>query len=277
MASILILTYNEELNLPRCLESVKWSNDVVVLDSYSSDQTVKIAKEYGARVVQRAFDNYSAQRSYGLNEIQYRHPWVLMVDADEEVTVELSDEIQSLVSSEENDLTLYRFRRRDFFMGRWIKHSSGYPTWFGRLIKRGHVRVEREVNEEYVTDGKFGLLENHVNHYPFNKGLSSWIDKHNRYSTMEAQLIADKSRPEFYFRNLFNRDPATRRIAVKALVYKLPGRPLLMFLALYILKGGFLDGMPGFIFCNLRAYYEFMIDSKVWEKKMMKKQDSEYR
>ena len=268
MASILILTYNEELNLSRCLESVKWSDDVVVLDSYSNDRTVKIAEEYGVRVVQRTFDNYSGQRCYGLDEIEYRHPWVLMVDADEEVTPELAEEIQSLVSREDSSITLYRFRRRDFFMGRWIKRSSGYPTWFGRLVKLGHIRIERVVNEEYVTDGEVGLLRNHVNHYPFNKGVAAWIDKHNRYSTMEAQLLIDKSLPELRFKDFFSRDPATRRIAVKALVYKLPGRPLLMFFALYVFKGGFLDGLPGFIFCNLRGYYEFMIDIKVREKKM---------
>jgi hypothetical protein len=195
-----------------------------------------------------------------------------MVDADEEVTLELAQEIQSLVSSEDSNITLFRFRRRDYFMGRWIKHSSGYPTWFGRLVKLGHVRVEREVNEEYVTDGEVGLLKNHVNHYPFNKGLAAWIDKHNRYSTMEARLLIEKSLPELRYKDFFSRDPATRRIAVKTLVYKLPGRPLLMFFALYVFKGGFLDGLPGFIFCNLRGYYEFMIDIKVREKKMMQEE-----
>jgi hypothetical protein len=123
-----------------------------------------------------------------------------------------------------------------------------------------------------MTDGDVGLLDNHVNHYPFNKGISAWLDKHNRYSTMEAQLLVDKNLPEFRLQEFFNRDPAMRRIALKALVYKMPGRPVLMLLALYILKGGFLEGVPGFIFCNLRAYYEFMIDIKVREKKMMQEE-----
>lgn len=265
MISVLILTLNEELNLDRCLSSLNWCNDVVVLDSGSSDNTQKIATDWGARVVERTFDNYAAQRNYGLKEIRYKSPWVLMVDADEEVPDILVREMGEAVGNCGDEITLFRMRRRDHFLGKWIKRSSGYPTWFGRLVRPDLVQVEREINEEFVTDGKIGLLQHHLNHYPFNKGFSAWFEKHNRYSTMEAKLmlqggLAKPTLPEF-----FSKDPAERRHAVKELVYRLPFRPLQIFLALYVFRGGFLDGRAGLTFCLLRSFYEFMINSKVKE------------
>ncbi len=268
--SVLILTLDEEVNLPRCLNSLKWCNDVVILDSGSSDATPKIANDWGARVVERPFNNYAAQRNFGLKEIVYQNPWVLMVDADEEVTPELVEEMgQSLAGCGEKT-TLFRMRRKDHFLGKWIKRSSGYPTWFGRLVRPDQVRVEREINEEFVTDGQIGFLQNHLNHYPFNKGFASWIEKHNRYSTMEAKLMSDGGLEKPTLADFFGSDPTKRRRAIKGIVYRLPFRPLWMFLALYIVRGGFLDGRAGFIFCSLRSYYEFMINCKVSEIELRK-------
>lgn len=265
-ASVLILTRNEEANLPRCLASLTWCDDVVILDSHSTDETCKLGEAFGARIFQRHFDNYAAQRNFGLNEISYKHPWVLMVDADEEVSPELVVEMNSVLAAGDNEICLYHMRRKDFFLGRWIKRSSGYPTWFGRLMKIGHVRVERAINEEYHTDGQIGLLNEHLHHYPFNKGFSAWLEKHNRYSTMEAELICSGSRNNIpRFKDFFGSDPTDRRRAVKALVYRMPFRPLLMFFALYIIRGGFLDGSAGLKFSVLRACYEFMINCKVQE------------
>lgn len=267
MVSILVLTYNEEKNIASCLESVQWSDDVHVLDSCSIDGTLEIARKYGVRIRQRKFDNYAAQRNFGLNEIDYKNPWVLMVDADEVVTLEMSNEITKITSVESNDVYIYSFRRKDYFMGNWIKHSSGYPTWFGRLVRIGHVWVEREINEEYKTDGEVGYLNSHIVHYPFNKGFSAWLDKHNRYSTMEAQFLVNGGFKKTSFVEFFNSDPVKRRKAIKSFVYKLPGRPFLMFVALYIFRGGFLDGKTGFTYCILRVFYEFMINCKVKELK----------
>lgn len=273
MISVLILTLNEEQNLPVCLPSLSWCDDVVVLDSYSDDKTEQLSITSGARFVQRTFDNYAAQRNYGLNDISYKYDWLLMVDADEAVPQELVTEIRALLKSADNNTAIYRMRRKDHFLGKWIKHSSGYPTWFGRLIKIGSVQVEREINEEYVTDGKVGYLQEHIHHYPFNKGIASWIDKHNRYSTMEARLLIEGGLAAPSFSDFFSNDPTDRRRAIKGLVYRMPGRPLAMFFALYILKRGFLDGRAGFVFCVLRAFYEFMINCKVKELKLLKKSD----
>ena len=266
--SVLILTLNEEENLHHCLASLAWSDDVVLLDSFSTDNTQNLAKEYGARFFQRPFDNYAAQRNYGLNEIKYKNNWLLMVDADEKVPLALASEIQRVIEYKNDDKTIYRMRRKDHFLGQWIKRSSGYPTWFGRLLKPGYVRIERAINEEYVTEGGVGYLENHLHHYPFNKGFSSWLEKHNRYSTMEAELIINGGLASPQLKGLISKDPAEKRKAVKALVYRLPGRPLLIFLALYFVKGGFLDGRAGFTFCVLRSIYEFLINCKVREMRL---------
>ncbi len=268
--SVLILTLDEQINLPRCLDSLKWCNDVVVLDSGSKDTTQSIATQWGARVVERPFDNYAKQRNYGLKDISYQNSWVLMVDADEVVPMDLVEEMAKVVALGDDATTLYRMRRKDHFLGQWIKRSSGYPTYFGRLVRPDRVSVEREINEEFVTDGNIELLENHLYHYPFNKGFASWIGKHNRYSSMEAELLKDGALEGASLANLFGNDPADRRRAVKAIVYRFPFRPLMMFFALYIVRGGFLDGRAGLTFCLLRSFYEFMINCKVKEKKLRK-------
>lgn len=264
--SSLILTYNEERNLPACLKSLSWCDDIVVLDSLSTDHTETIARQYGARFIQRPFDGYASQRNFGLTQIPYHHPWVFMIDADEIATPELAAEILTTVRDHGEDHDLFRMRRKDMFMGRWIKHSSGYPTWFGRLLKLGRVRVEREINEEYIAIGGTGLLENHLLHYPFNKGFAYWLERHNRYSSMEAEWLYREPRlPITATRLLLASDPALRRKATKTLLYALPFRPVIAFLGLYILRGGFLEGGAGLTFCALRAFYEFMIDCKLLE------------
>ncbi len=263
--SVLILTLNEEINLPRCLESVAWSDDIVVFDSYSSDRTVEIAKEFGVRVIQRNFDNYAAQRNAALNDVEYKNSWILMVDADERPTPELVREIQRVVESDKNDITLFRVRRKDMFLGKWLRRSSGYPTWFGRLFKAGTVRVEREINEEYHTDGRTGSLKGHFIHYPFNKGIAFWLQRHNRYSSMEAGALIKEVQGSLRLRDLFSTDPTIRRKFLKQLAFRMPCRPFLVFCYLYFVRMGFLDGRAGLTYSTLRSIYEYMIDLKVKE------------
>jgi len=268
--SALILTLNEEPNIERCLESLKRWDDIVILDSFSTDGTEKIAKRAGARFIQRKFDDYAAQRNYGLNKIKYKHSWLLMLDADEIVPKDFADEIFDMISNSDEDTCMFRFRRKDFLFQTWIKRSSGYPTWFGRLMRIGRVTVNRAINEQYLTDGKIGILKTHLYHYPFNKGFKAWIEKHNIYSSMESELIINKKTEQSKISDFVNMDPIFRRYAIKSIFYKLPFRPLLIFISLYLLRGGFLDGKAGAIYCFLRAFYEFMISCKVKEKKMRK-------
>jgi hypothetical protein len=263
--SVLILTLDEEINIADCLGTLQWCDDVVILDSHSSDATVKIAASMGARIIQRKFDTYAGQRNFGLQNVEYKHSWVLMLDADERVPDDLRAEMTEVVERAPPEVSMYRLRRRDHLFGRWIKHSSGYPTWFGRLARIGQVRVERAINEEFLTSGQIGALHGHLDHYSFNKGFSAWIAKHDRYSSMEAELLLQGASGAPGVAALFTRDPVSRRKAVKRIVYALPGRPVLVFLALYILKGGFLDGRGGLTFSLLRSWYEYMIDCKLDE------------
>ena len=263
--SVLVLTLNEEVNLAACLNSCSWSNDVVVFDSFSTDATVAIARSKGARCVQRAFDNYANQRNAALQEVEYKNSWVLMLDADERTPPDLVAEMAAAVSSCTSDTVMFRMRRKDFFLGRWLRRSSGYPTWFGRLVRPCGVRVEREVNELYIARGKTMTIRAHLLHFPFNRGVSYWVERHNRYATMEAQAkIAHRGRPVL-LTGLLNRDPMHRRQVLKQVLYRIPMRPLIYFLYLYFLRGGFLDGRAGLAFSRMRACYELLIDLKVLE------------
>jgi glycosyltransferase involved in cell wall biosynthesis len=266
MISVLILTLNEEANLPRCLESVSWCDDIVVLDSYSNDRTVEIARAAGARVIQRRFDNWAAHQNWALENIEFKHPWVYYSDADEVVTPDLREEMQRVTADSNNAHVAYRLRYKNFFMGRWIRRCGIYPTWILRLFRPQKVRWERLVNPVPVVDGTEGRLQGHFEHYSFNKGLNAWFEKHNRYSWQEAEeSLKSLARGEFDWRDIFAADPATRRRALKELSFRLPCRPLLRFLYMFIWKRGFLDGWAGFTYCRLLTIYEYMIVLKMRE------------
>ena len=264
MISILILTLNEELNLPACLESMKWSDDIAVFDSYSTDRTVEIAKAAGARVIQRKFDNYSAQRNAAL-AVKFKYTWVLMVDADERVPEDLYTEMAAELKNVPEDVDMFRMRRKDMFLGKWLRRSGGYPTWFLRLFRVGRVWVEREINEEMHCKGSVGILNAHLVHHPFNNGIRLWFERHNRYSTMESVAFASELREKMRLSMLFSKDPVVRRKGLKQLAYRLPCRPMFVFIYLYVVRMGFLDGVAGLRYCRMRAVYEFMIDLKIME------------
>jgi glycosyltransferase involved in cell wall biosynthesis len=261
MISVLILTLNEEANIGDCIASLPWRSDVCVLDSGSTDCTVEIAMRMGARVIMHPFTNYADQRNFGM-DLPGHHDWVISIDADERMMPELAVEIEHAIAHAGDDVAMFRVRRKDMFMGRWLRRSSGYPTWFPRIFRRGRVRVEREINEVYLSNGVARQLTGHIHHFPFNKGLDWWFDRHNRYSTMEARILAKRSAVHISTGAVFARDPSRRRAALKALTYRLPARPYLIFLYLYVVRMGFLDGVPGYQFASLRLAYELMIDVK---------------
>jgi glycosyltransferase involved in cell wall biosynthesis len=263
--SVLILTLNEEINLPGCLESVAWSDDVVVFDSFSTDGTVEIARAAGARVVQRKFDNWSAHQNWAVENIEFKYPWVYYTDADERVPPALAQEILSVTGAPGRAETAYRLRFQNLLFGKWVKHSSLYPTWVLRLFRPERIHWERLVNPVAVVDGPVGRLEGHFEHHSFNKGLGEWFDKHNKYSTGEAQELIRSGAERIDWGGIVCREAARRRKTLKHLAYRTPGRPVLLFLFMYFFKMGFLDGRAGLIYCTLRAIYEFMIDLKVKE------------
>ena len=265
MISVLILTLNEEDNLPACLASVQWSDDIVILDSFSTDRTVEIARAAGARVIQRKFDNERDHRAAAL-QVPFKHDWVYNPDADEITPPELRAEMLEVAKDTARTEVAYRVRFKNMFMGRWLKHSSLYPTWVMRLFRPDKISFERSINLRAVAHGPEGRLEHHFEHYSFNKGMSAWFDKHNRYSLQEAhESLKSLAADRWQWRVLLSRDPAARRRALKELSFRLPCRPSLRFIYMYVWCLGFLDGWAGFTYCRLLTIYEYMIVLKMRE------------
>jgi glycosyltransferase involved in cell wall biosynthesis len=264
--SVLILTRNEEQDLPGALASVRWSDDVHVFDSFSTDATVSIATGLGARVAQRVFDDYATHRNAALNQLPFRHPWVLLLDADERCTRELGEEVLRIAAHDDPAMAGYRIRRRDFFRNTWLRHAQISP-WYLRLVRPQLARYSRAINEVLEVAGEVGELRAPLDHYPFSKGVGHWLRKHDLYSTMEAELIVNGAGLEdpSWRQALTARDFHQRRLHQKALFYRMPGRPLLKWLYMMLGRGAFLDGSAGWTYATLQAIYEYMIVLKTRE------------
>lgn len=266
--SVLILTRNEEQDLPGCLASVSWSDDIHVLDSMSEDGTVSIAERANAKVTQRLFTGYASQRNAGM-KLPFCHPWVLVLDADERVGEGLVNEIDQFVRTAPESTAAARMRRRDIWWGRWLKHSQISP-YFVRLVRPSRVQYEREINEVLTVDGDIADLAEPFDHFPFSKGLDHWLNKHNSYSRMEADLIFSRSICKPSWRTaLFGKDFNLRRVHQKAIFYRLPARPLVKLIYMLVWRGGVLDGLPGIRYAILQSMYEYFIVLKVKEREAL--------
>ena len=265
MISVLILTKNEAQDLPGCLASVAWSDDIHLLDSHSADNTTAIAQTAGAQVHTRPFDNYAAQRNFGL-KLPFRHPWLLILDADERPTSALSLELQRVVQNVPLETAAFRLRRRDFLFDTWLKHAQISPYYI-RLVRPERTRYTREINEVLEVSGPIQDLQSPLDHFPFSKGIAHWLTKHNQYSTMEAQLIHAQSglRNPSLLTALRHPDFHTRRLHQKALFYKLPGRPIIKWCYMIFVRGAILDGAAGFTYATLQSIYEYLIVLKTKE------------
>jgi glycosyltransferase involved in cell wall biosynthesis len=266
MISVLILTKNEELDLPGCLDSVSWSDDIFIFDSFSTDRTAEIAQARGVNFVQRPFDGYSAQRNAALDGLPFRHPWIFILDADERPTPELAREMMEAVQAAAPEAGGFRIRRRDFLNGRWLKHAQISPYYI-RLVRKGKARYAREINEVLEVEGRVADLKSPLDHFPFSKGISCWLARHNTYSIMEAEVIAAGiSRSEASWKMaLFAHDFHERRRAQKALFYRMPARPLIKWIYMMFVRGAILDGSAGVMYANLQAIYEYFIVLKTRE------------
>lgn len=266
MISVLVLTRNEAADLPGCLASVAWCDDVHVLDSISTDGTAQVARSLGAVVTERQFDNFANQRNAGL-ALPYKHPWVLILDADERVPARLRDEIFEFASDASPEIVAARMRRRDYLWSTWLKHAQISP-FFIRLVRPQRVRYEREVNEVLRADGKIHELSAHFDHFPFSKGMSHWFEKHNLYSSMEAKEVLRARRPDqptSLWVALFANDVNQRRIHQKQLFYRMPCRPVVKFIYMYFFRLALLDGRAGLAYTILQCFYEYMIVLKTRE------------
>ncbi len=260
--SVLVLAKNEEGNLPRCLTALSWSGDLVVIDDESTDRTAEVARALGARVFSRRFDSFACQRNWALDAVQWHNEWVLHIDADEVVTPALVAEIRRAIVDPRFDA--YRVPSELMFMGRSLRRATAYPVFQVRLGRRASLRF-RQVGHgqrEHMDPSRIGTLREPYLHFSFSKGLEEWFDKHNRYSTAEARQRILSAEP-LLLHQLFARDPVERRRMLKRIAAHLPFRPTLRFLWAYVLRGGLLDGRPGFEYCRLMATYEAMIAAKI--------------
>lgn len=265
--SVMIFTLNEEIHLPSCLDALAWCNDVIVVDSFSTDATESICRERGARFFQNRFEGFGSQRNWALDNTAPRYPWILVLDADERVTDELAQEMAQIASADPAGVGAYRVRRRFHLWGRWLKHSGLYPTWVVRFIRRDRVRyVNRGHAETQVVEGETGTLEHDLIDENL-KGIDEWFARQNKYSRKEADYELELDGSSGFFGQLFSGDPLVRRAAVKRIARNLPARGLTYFLYSYIFRGGFLDGKDGLMFCRMRALYQAEVDIKKYDRR----------
>ena len=266
MISIFILTHNEARDIAACIESALISDDVIVVDSFSSDQTVTIAHQYPVRVVQHVFESHGRQRSWMLETVPTKYDWVYILEADERMTPALFTECQQAAKSAK--AVGYYVAERVIFMDHWIRHSTQYPRHQLRLLQKGKVWFDDYGHtEQEVCKGPTAFLKETYPHYTCSKGLSRWIEKHNRYSTDEARetLKQLESSRIAWTKLLFGRSEVERRRALKGLSLRLPARPLFRWLYMYFVLGGIWDGRAGFAWCTLQAFYEYLIVLKMRE------------
>jgi glycosyltransferase involved in cell wall biosynthesis len=266
-ATAIVLTCNEAANIGRCLQAMRAIDDVVIVDSLSTDDTLRIARRVrpDVRVLSNPFRDFGDQRNWALDHAGSRHDWVLFVDADEYCTPELLDEIAGFVGSPSGHVGAYIAGRTEF-LGRWIRHCTIYPSYQLRLLRRGEVRFRKEGHgQKEVTGGRLAYLREGWLHNAFSKGLHQWIERHNRYSTDETGLIRRLRGEAIVWSDLWGRDPVRRRRCLKRLGARVPLRPWVRFLYVYLWRRGFLDGRAGLIFCLLRLAHDIHIMAKLAE------------
>jgi len=267
MISTLILSHNEQVNIGACLSSLKWCDDVVVLDSGSTDGTIDIARSYGARLFWHPFRGFGDQRNWALDNIFFKHGWLLILDADERVTGMFHKELVDRITHADEDLVGLFVCRKFTYWGKWLRRSSAFPSWILRVIKIGNVRFRNMGHAEtHVATGRLGYLKEPLIDEDF-KTIDDWFDRHNRYSAAEAEL--EYHRGKRYEEEQAGKDPyratSSMRSRFKAWGCTLPGRPLWYFLYAYVLRGGFLEGKKGFMYCYMKALYHAMIQIKKFD------------
>lgn len=270
MISVIILTKNEEHDLPACLNSLKWADDIHILDSGSTDKTIEIAKLNGAHTWVNGFKTFGQQRNFALDTINVKYEWILFLDADEVVTEKFRNAIFTSISKADENVAGFYCCWKMMLDGRWLKYSDNFPKWQFRLLRKDRARFTdfgHGQKEDCIT-GRIDYIKEPYLHYGFAKGWSHWIDRHNRYSTSEATVRLNDCPP---LKNIFSGHGSVRNPALKSWLSRLPGWPFLRFFHAYFINLGFLEGRQGFIYCINMAYYEFLIQIKMREIKNSRK------
>ena len=277
--SVLVPVKNEAANLRDCLAGVSFAEEIVVVDSASTDATQAIAEESGARVVQFGWNGkFPRKKNWALENVRWQHEWMLIVDADERITPELEREIRRAIRR--TDVDGFYLNRRFWFLGGWINHSGYFPSWNLRLFRHRlgryeHVEMneniltgDNEVHEHVLLTGRAGYLSAPMEHYAFSD-IATFVEKHNRYSTWEAVAsgqLHQRSSGKTLRATPFG-TAVERKRWLKKLAMRVPFRPALRFLYHYIWQQGFRDGYRGWVLCRLLAWYERMIVLKERELK----------
>ncbi|EKD71437.1 MAG: Glycosyl transferase family 2 [uncultured bacterium] len=271
--TVIILTYNESIHIDRAIKNVsKWADKIIILDSYSEDDTVEKASTFGIEVIYRKFDNYKNQREYAIEYVKNKTEWLFFLDADEYLTEELKQEIKS--ETIKSDISGYYIPRRFIFMNKWIKWGGYYPIYLLRLFRPEHAYLDGVINEHVKVSGKIDYLKNDFVDHNL-KGINSWIEKHNSYATFEAlELIRYKAK-QYHFKkiNIFSTQSERKQWLRYNIWNRLPIviRPPLYFIYRYFFRLGFLDGKEGFIYHFLQGFWFWLlIDIKYIESKNIK-------
>ncbi len=272
--SVLIPIRNEAANLPRCLSSISWAAEIFVVDSQSSDDSVRIAESHGAKVVQFLFNGiWPKKKNWALENLPFSHEWVFILDADEVLLPEAEEEVRQIIEDKDEAIVGYWINRRFMFMGKWLRHAY-YPNWNLRLFKHGHGRYEKltdvatesgdnEVHEHVIVDGPTACLRVEMDHYAF-PSVETFVEKHNRYSNWEA-CVALEGFVKGSASGIQNGRVGSRRM-LKRLSHLVPFRPLLRFLYVYCWQLGMLDGVEGYYFARLHGFYELLCVIKTRER-----------
>lgn len=243
--SIVIICKNEEDKIGRCLESVRWADEIVVVDGFSTDGTVEICKNYGARVIQHQFaGDFGQERNIGIDNCS--GGWILQLDADDVVTQGFRDKLTEILQTG-TEFAAYKFLRKNFFLGHLMRYGGWYHYSL-HLFKRGFARYKGRVHHELIVDGKIGILNAEVEHHPF-QNLTQFIARQNRYTTLEAKELVQLQ----------------GKIDEKQIQYNLRVKPIKLFWKFYIKKKGFREGMHGLIFSILFAWVHFLKWAKYWQ------------
>ncbi len=275
MISVVVLSRDEAINIERCLASVSWSDDVLVVDSGSTDATRELAKKAGARLIHRDWDHFAGQRNYALEHGGLRHRWVLHLDADEVVTPALRDEMMAIARAG-TGLAGYRVPSRLMMGDGWLRYSGMYPTYQVRFGTREGLRFHMvgHGQREMLDPDQVGMLGGDLIHYNFSKGLRDWLARHARYARDEAEAALREGGKRRWRELVTAADRVERRRAMKDLAQRLPLRPLARFIYVYFIRRGFLDGRAGLRYARLMAQYQSMIDTNMAEMRRREREKS---
>lgn len=241
MISAIVLTKNEELNIEKCLNSLKWCDEIIVVDDNSKDRTVEIAKNLGAVVYSHPLkDDFSESRNFGLKLA--KGEWVIFIDADEEVTKDLQTEIEETINN--NNLDGIIIKRKDFIFGKWLEHGETSDIKLLRIAKRNAGSWKRKIHETWEIKGKRIILNNYLLHYP-HRGVTEFLNELNRYSTLNAEVFFSEG--------------------IKTNCWQIVLYPTGKFIKNYFIKLGLFDGTPGFIHAMLMSFHSFLTRAKLWQ------------